>query len=152
MSPVWANAKDKHVKVKEYEEGHAFCPPRALVIGRTIVPAGRCYTLAVFRDNRGAFLAFMDPSVRIPSGRIERLDGSEGRKVKGYIFFLVPIRNSAQIARVPVNTIQLIRLREEDEEDEDEDNHDVHVRRSTLIVALPNLPIPNVSVTFVVTF
>jgi hypothetical protein len=152
MSPVWASDKDKHIRVKEYEEGHAFCPSRALVIGNTIVPAGRCYELAVLRDNRGAFLAFMDPSVRIPSGKIERLDSSEGRKARGHIFFLVPIQNTAQIALVPVNTIQLIRLREEDEEDEDEEEHAVHVSRSTLIVVLPNLPIPNVSVTFVVTF
>src|SRR5262249_37457099 len=121
-------------------------------IGNVIVPAGRCYKLAVLRDNRGAFLAFMEPSVRIPSGKIERLDSSEGRIARGRVFFLVPIRNTAQIALVPVNTIQLIRLHEEDEEDEDEDGHNARVRRSTLIVALPNLPVPNVSVTFVVTF
>jgi hypothetical protein len=152
MSPGWANAKDKHTKVKEYEEGHAFCPQRALVIRNVLVPAGRCYTLAVLRDNRGAFLAFMDPSVRIPAGRIERLDDSEGRRVKRSIFFLVPIQPTARIALIPVNTIQLIRLHEEDEEDEDEDAHNVQLRRSTLVVALPNLPVPNVSVTFVVTF
>jgi hypothetical protein len=152
MSPGWVHAKDKHTKVKDYEEGRAFCPPRALVIGNVLVPAGRCYTLAVLRDPRGAFLAFMDPSVQIPSGKIERLDDSEGRKVKRHIFFLVPIQPTARIALVPVNTIQLIRLHEEDEEDEDEDAHNVHLRRSTLIVALPNLPVPNVSVTFVVTF
>jgi hypothetical protein len=152
MSPGWANAKDKHIKVKEYEEGHAFCPPRALVIGNILVPAGRCYTLGVLRDNRGVFLAFMDPFVKIPSGKIERLDDSEGRKARRSVFFLVPIQPTARIALVPVNTIQLIRLHEEDEEDEDEDAHNVHLRRSTLIVALPNLPVPNVSVTFVVTF
>ncbi len=152
MSPAWANDKGKHLKIKEYEEGHAYCPARALAIGNVIVPAGRCYQLAVLRDTRGAFLAFMDPSVRIPSGRIERLDNSEGRRARGHIFFLVPIQRTAQIALVPVNTIQLIRLREEDEEDEDEDEHNAHVRRSTLIVAFPNLPVPNVSVTFVVTF
>ncbi len=159
MSPVWAYDKDKHGdkhrKVTEYEEGHAFCPSRALVIGNTIVPAGRCYQLAVLRDNRGAFLAFMDPSVRIPSGKIERLDSSEGRKARGHIFFLVPIRDTARIALIPVNTIQLIRMREEDEEDEDRDGDrdrdEGRASRSTLIVALPNLS-PNLSVTFVVTF
>ena len=90
MSPGWANAKDKHIKIKEYEEGHAFCPPRALVIGNVLVPAGRCYTLAVLRDTRGAFLAFMDPSVRIPSGKIERLDDSEGRRSGGPFSFSYP--------------------------------------------------------------
>jgi len=160
MSPAWAYDKDKHGdkhKVTEYEQGHAFCPSRALVIENTIVPAGRCYQLAVLRDNRGAFLAFMDPSVRIPSGKIERLDSSEGRRARGHIFFLVPIRDAARIAVIPVNTIQLIRMREEDEEDEDRDEgrhgdrDEGHASHSTLIVALPNVA-PNVSVTFVVTF
>jgi len=164
MSPIWAYAdKDKerhedrarHTKIKEYEEGRAFCPSRALVIGGTIVPAGRCYQVAVLRDHRGTFLAFMDPEVRIPHGKIKRLEGEEGRKIKTRIFFLVPIQRTAQIAVIPVNTIQLIRLREEDEdEDEDEDAHE-HDRRpthSTLVVALPNLPVPNVTVVIGVTF
>ncbi len=151
MSPVWASAKDKHVKVTEYEEGHTFCPSRPLVISNTLVPPGRCYQLAVLRDNRGAFLAFVDPAVRIHSGEVERLDSSDGRKVRGHILFLVPIQSTDQIALVPVNTIQLIRLREEDEEEED-DEHEVHISRSKLIVILPNAPIPNVSVVFVVTF
>lgn len=150
ISPVWANAKDKHVKVTEYEQGHAYCPQRTLVIGSTIVPAGRCYKLAVLRDNRGAFLAFMNPAIRLPSKGIERLNDSEGRKVRGQIFFLVPIQTTNQIALIPVNSIQLVRLREEDEENEDEDQ--VQVNRSKLIVGLPNLPIPNVTVTFVITF
>ncbi len=154
MPPVWASAKDKHVKVTEYEEGRAFCPSRALVIGNMLVPPGRCYQLALLRDTRGAFLAFVDPAVRIHSGEIERLDSSEGRKAKGHILFLVPILSTGQIALVPVNTIQLVRLREEDEEDEEEGDgeHAAHISRSKLIVILPNAPIPNVSVVFVVTF
>ncbi len=150
VSPVWANARDKHVRVTEYEQGHAYCPHRPLAIGNMIVPAGRCYKVAVLRDTRGAFLAFMDPAVRLPSGEIERLNSSEGRRVRGRIAFLVPIRSTSQIALIPVNTIQLIRLREEDEEDEDEDQ--VRVRRSTLIVGVPNVSVPNVAVTFVITF
>ncbi len=160
MSPVWAYAdKDKekhdnerHTKVKEYEEGRAYCPSRALVIGGTIVPAGRCYQVAVLRDHRGTFLAFMDPEVRIPHGKIKRLEGEEGRKIKTHIFFLVPIQRTAQIAVIPVNTIQLIRLREEDEEDEDEHEYDRHAGHSTLVVAFPNLPVPNVTVVIGVTF
>lgn len=150
MSPVRASAKNRHVKVTEYAEGHAYCPNRALVIGNMIVPGGRCYRLAVLRDNRGAFLAFLDPAVRLHSGEIERLDSSDGRTVWGHIVLLVPMQSTSQIALIPVNTIQLIRLREEDEEDEDEDEG--HVSRSRLIVVLPNSPIPNLSVTFVVTF
>lgn len=155
MSPSRASA-DRHVKITDYEEGHAYCPRRAVVIGAMIVPAGRCYQLWVLRDRRGAFLAFMDPRVRLRAGRIERLDNEEGRQVRGHILFLVPMQNSPQLVLVPVNTIQLIRLREEDEENNQEgdqgDEGDRHVTHSKLIVMLPSMPVPNIAVTIVATF
>ncbi len=150
LSPAWANAGDKHVRTSEYEEGHAYCPQRPMAMGHVVVPAGRCYTLAVLRNERGAFLAFMDPAVRLRSGGVERLTSWEGRRAWDRILFLVPIPSNTRIALIPVNTIQLIRLREEDEEDEDEDQP--RVRRSTLIVAVPNVAVSNVAVTFVITF
>lgn len=150
FSPVWAKAGDRHVRVSEYEEGHAYCPHRPIAIGNVVVPRGRCYELAVLRDHRGAFLAFMDPDVRLPSREVRRLDSSEGRRASGLIAFLVPIQSTSRIALIPVNTIQLIRLREEDEEDEDEDQPRIH--RSTLIVAVPTSTVSNVAVTFVITF
>jgi hypothetical protein len=156
MSPVAVNAKDKHVKVTEYEQGQSFCPHRPLTVGNMVVPPGRCYKLAILRDNRGAFLAFMDPSASLHSGEVEHLDSSQGRTVRGHIFFLVPMQSTSQIALIPVNTIQLIRAREEDEEG-GENNHDgeegeEHTSHSRLIVVLPNSPVPNLSVTFTVTF
>jgi hypothetical protein len=141
----------KHVKVSEYDEGHAYCPPRNVIIGNMAVRGGRCYQVAVVRNTRGAFLAFLDPTVRIPVGRLEYLDGDEGRGIRGHILYLVPMPMTNQLVLVPVNTIQLIRLREEDEEDEDED-HNEHIRRGNLVVIVPNAPTPNVSVTIVVTF
>jgi hypothetical protein len=48
---------------------------------------------------------------------------------------------------IPVNTIQLIRMRQEDE-----DEGDRRPAHSTLVVAFPNLPVPNVTVAIGVTF
>ena len=149
--PSAASGDKKHVRVSEYGEGHAYCPPRNVVIGNMAVQGGRCYQVAVVRNTRGAFLAFLDPAVRIPVGRLENLDSDEGRGLRGHIIFLVPLQMTSQLVLVPVNTLQLIRLREEDEEDEDED-HGERIRRGNLVVLVPNAPTPNVSVTIVVTF
>ena len=56
---------------------------------------------------------------------------------------------TSQLVLVPVNTIQLIRLREEDEGDED---HRDHTGRGNLVVIVPQASTPNVSVTIMVTF
>ncbi len=150
--PALADSKgSKHIEVREFREGHAFCPSRALVIRNVAVRGGQCYVLAVLRSTRGAFLAFMDAAVRIPPGELVRLDTSSGQKIRSRIVFLVPIQTTPQILVIPVNTIQLVRLREEDEEDEDEDEQ-VRVLASRLIVILTSSPLPNVIVTFVVRF
>jgi hypothetical protein len=150
MSPALASA-DKHVKVSEYGEGRAYCPPRNAVIANMAIRGGRCYQVGVVRNARGAFLAFLDPTVRIPHDRLEHLDGEEGRRIRSHIIYLVPMPMTSQLVLVPVNTFQLIRMREEDEEDEDE-NHVEHIRRGNLVVFVPQAPTPNVSVTIVVTF
>lgn len=152
LSPAWARADgkdDKHGRVSEYAEGNAYCPRRPMGIGNVIVPAGRCYTLAVFRNERGAYLAFLDPAVRLHKHKAERLAGWEGRRAWNQILFLVPIPNGARVALIPMNTIQLIRLREEDA-DEDEDQP--RARRSALVVVVPASTMPNISATFVITF
>jgi hypothetical protein len=152
LSPVWARADgkdDKRVRISEYAEGNAYCPRRPMGIGTVIVPAGRCYTLAVFRNERGAYLAFLDPTVRLHRHEAEHLTGWEGRRAWNQILFLVPIPSGARIALIPMNTIQLIRLREEDADD-DEDQP--RARRSALVVVVPASTMPNVSVTFVITF
>jgi len=152
VSPVWARAdgkNDKRVRVSEYEEGNAYCPRRPMGIGHVIVPAGRCYALAVFRNERGAYLAFLDPTGRLRKHEAERLSGLEGRRAWNQILFLVPIPSNARIALIPMNTIQLIRLREEDADD-DEDRP--RAQRSALVVVVPASTMPNVSATFVITF
>ncbi len=148
-SPALASGQKKHVRVSVYDEGHAYCPPRNFVIGNLAVPGGRCYQVAVVRNTRGAFLAFLDPRVVIPADRLERLDSDEGRSIRRHIFFLVPLPMTSQLVLLPVNTLQLIRLQEEDEEDEDDNEH---IRRGNLVVFVPHAPTPNVSVTIVVTF
>jgi hypothetical protein len=156
FSPMMAHGdgKDdkhgKHVRVSEYAEGNAYCPRRPMTIGAVVVPAGRCYTLAMLRNQHGAYLAFLDPAIRLRRDRVARLTDWEGRHAWGGVLFLVPIPGNAQIALIPVNTIQLIRLRQEDDEDDDEDRP--QVRRSTLVVVAPASITPNVSVTFVITF
>ena len=148
-SPVLASGQKKHVRVSVYDEGHAYCPPRNFVIGNLAVPGGRCYQVAVVRNTRGAFLAFLDPGVVIPGDRLEQLNSDEGRGIKRHIIFLVPLPMTSQLVLIPVNTVQFIRLQEEDEEDEDDSEH---IRRGNLVVFVPHAPTPNVSVTIVVTF
>jgi hypothetical protein len=154
-SPVWADSK--RVRHLEVGEGQRFCPQRTLVLSGTAVRGGRCYVLAALRDRRGAFIAFLDPSVRIPGRRAIRLDSEEGRKARGRILLLVPMSSNARVVLIPVNTIQLIRLREDDEEDEDEQEEiegDRHPRvvSSSLTIILTTSPTPNTLVTFVINF
>lgn len=152
-SPVWADSK--RVKRYEVEEGQRFCPQRTLVLGGVAVREGRCYVLAALRDRRGAFLVFMDPSVRIPQRRVVSLDSEEGRKVRGRMIYLVPVPANSRIALIPVNTIQLIKLREDDEEDDEEDEAGEHHKRvvsSSLTIVLTTSPTPNTLITFVINF
>ncbi len=152
LSPAWTRADgkgDKRVRVSEYAEGNAYCPRRPIVIGNVYVPTGRCYTLAVFRNERGAFLAFLDPAVRLHKHEAEGLAGWEGRRAWNQILFVLPIPNGVRTGLIPMNTIQLIRLREEDA-DEDEDQP--RAQRSALVVLIPASTMPNVSATFVITF
>ena len=152
LSPAWARADgkgDKHRRISEYAEGNAYCPRRAIAIGNVVVPAGRCYMLAVFRNGRGAYLAFLNPAVRLHRREAEGLAGWEGRRAWNQILFLVPIPSGAKIALIPMNTIQLIRLREEDEDDDDDRPV---AGRSALVVVVPASTMPSVSATFVITF
>ncbi len=94
------------------EQGRTFCPSTALVYGGIVIRPGRCYALAVLRDTRGTFLAFAEPGIRIPPGQRVRLNTPAGAKLRGRIFYLVPLRATA--AFVPVNAVQLIPVRVDD--------------------------------------
>jgi hypothetical protein len=96
-----------------YEPGQQFCPARVLVVGKVVVQPGRCYTLLVLRDNRGTFLVFASPEAKIPPGQLVRLTTPAGAKLRGHIFYLVPIVPT--VAIVPVGTVTSITVRSEDE-------------------------------------
>lgn len=102
----------KPLKVKSYKAGDLFCPAGVLVFGNIVVQKGRCYVLFVLRDGRGTFLAFAAPDAKIPPGQIVRLSTPAGAKLKGRIFYLVPIRTTAVL--VPMNSVTLIAIREDD--------------------------------------
>src|SRR5688572_2858046 len=112
---VSAGPKSKGVKppkVKVHSAGELFCPTNALVYRGVIISSGRCYLVYALRDNRGTFLAFADPNTKIPRGQIVRLNTPAGAKVKGRIFYLVPVQTTAVV--MPANSIMLVGIRAED--------------------------------------
>ena len=134
LSIAAADPREKPHKVKYYGVGEVFCPSAALVYGSVIIQSGRCYTLFVLRETTGTFLAFGPPGrPMIPPGQLVRLSTPAGAKVKGRIFYLVPIQTTTVL--VPVNTITLVGVRAED-------------FGPRLNVVLVGVPAPNVVVVF----
>lgn len=102
----------KPLKVKVHAAGELFCPTNVLVYGNVVISTGRCYLVYVLRDSRGTFLAFAAPNAKIPPGQIVRMSTPAGAKVKGRIFYLVPIQTTAVV--VPMSSIMLVAVRAED--------------------------------------
>ncbi len=65
----------------------------------------------VLREQRGTFFAFAAADARIPPGQIVRLSTPAGAKLKGRIFYLVPIRT---VTTLPLNSMTLVAVRVED--------------------------------------
>jgi len=120
-------------KVKSLGAGELFCPSHVLVVSNIVIQSGRCYVLFVLRDTQGTFLAFAPREARIPPGQLVRLTTPAGAKLRGRIFYLVPIVTTVTI--VPVNTVTLIATRVED----------FGPRLSLTIIGTPN---PNLTVIF----
>jgi hypothetical protein len=99
------------VKVKIHKKGEVFCPAAAMVVGAVIVRPGRCYVVAIVRDRRGSFLAFLPRDAKIPPGQLVRLNTRAGAKIKAKIVYLVPVHT---VAAVPVDGLSLVGLRVED--------------------------------------
>ncbi len=126
--------KAKPLKVKLYNQGEVYCPSAALVYGSVIIQPGRCYTLFVLREASGTFLAFGPPGPpMIPPGQLVRLSTPAGAKVRGRVFYLIPIQTTAVL--VPVNTVTLVTTRVED-------------FGPRLNIILVGVPAPNVIVVF----
>ncbi|HXF82398.1 MAG TPA: hypothetical protein VNN19_06580 [bacterium] len=127
----------KPLKIKVHAQGQAFCPSAALVFGNIVIASGRCYTVYVLRDARGTFLAFAAADAKIPPGQLVRLNTPAGAKLKGRIFYLVPLQTTAVV--VPMNAIMLVAFRAED-------------YGPSMTLVLTGTPAPNLSVTFAVRF
>lgn len=146
-----------HKRPKHYKKGQIYCPSRVLVVGNVVVQSGRCYVLAVVRDGSGTFLAFVNPKVKVPARRV-RLDSDRGRKIKAQIIYLVPIQATGFAAvSIPLNTIQLVQIQERhehDDDDDDEDDEDDNRKKGKekVVLVISGVPIPNLTVTFVVRF
>ena len=137
-------------KAKAYKEGQVYCTAGALVMGPVVIQGGRCYLLGVYRDTRGTFLAFINPAVLVTPGQLIRLDSSAGHRLRAQIVYLVPIHMSGLVvAPIPVNTIQLVAIREEHRHDDDDDG-DPRSDRTVLVIA--GMPTPELSVTFILRF
>lgn len=141
---------------RDYNKGQVYCPSRALVVGNVVVPSGRCYILAVVRDGRGTFLAFLHPRAKVPDHPV-RLDSGEGRKIQAQIVYLVPVQAGLAVVTIPLNTIQLVRIQERhehDDEDDDDDEQDADgkIKTEKVVLVITGVPVPNLTVTFVVRF
>ncbi len=106
------NKPARPAKVKSYKAGDQFCPSAALVVGNIVIQSGRCYVLFVLRDEHGTFLAFAHPAAKIPPGLLVRLNTPAGPKLKGRIFYLVPIKTTSAI--VPMHSAMMIAVKTED--------------------------------------
>ncbi len=133
VSTAEAGPKGGQGKVAVVEQGRVFCPSATLVFRNLIIPRGQCSVLSVLRNTQGTFLAFIDPRAEIPRGQLVRLTTPAGVKLKGRIFFLVPIQTT--VALVPVNTIALVPVRIED----------FGPRLSITVISQPS---PNVTIIF----
>lgn len=123
----------KPAKVKAYAQGQVFCPTSALVVGNIVIQPGRCYVVYVLRDSRGTFLAFGPPGSFIPPGQLVRLNTPAGAKLKGRIFYLVPISTTTTV--IPMNTVTLATFKTADVGPQ-------------LTFTLTSPSMPNLSVTF----
>jgi hypothetical protein len=149
-APVWADKGSK-----DFEKGQAFCPAHVLVVGGTLIQSGRCYVLAVLRNDHGTFLAFLNPSVERSRGPI-RLNGEDGQRVSTKVIYLVPIGAAGiSVAVIPVNTVQLVGIHEEDRHEEEGENNNGQYGNEgqgndRVVLVVTGIPIPNLAVTFIV--
>lgn len=91
-------------------QGEAFCFDRALVFGSVVIPGGRCYTFYLVRTSGGSHLGFGPPGPpMIPPGQLVRLRTPAGAKLKGRLFYLIPLPVAVTI--IPVDAIRFVQAR-----------------------------------------
>jgi len=121
--------------VTTLKKGQAFCPSSALIFGSIVIQPGRCYILLTLRNSQGTFLAFAAPDTKIPPGQLVRINTPAGAKLRGRIFYLVPIRTNLEL--VPVNSVTVVAAHVEDSGPQ-------------LSITLVDTPLPNLPVLFAV--
>jgi hypothetical protein len=106
--PGTAKGPGKDVKImKITKAGDAYCFAGALVFGSVVIAGGRCYTFYLFRTPGGLFLGFGPPGPpMIPPGQLVRMGTPAGQKLKGRLFYTVPVSTSVTI--IAVDTIQFV--------------------------------------------
>lgn len=97
-------------EIMSRKAGQAFCPSVPLAYRTVVVAAGKCYLIAVARDSRGMFLAFVPEDTKIKPGLV-RLDTRDGLALKARLV-LVPIAMYKILA--PMNTLTLVSTEIED--------------------------------------
>jgi len=128
-----AEAKPKGRRAKLYRAGEVFCTSHALVWGTgSVVIRDRCYVIGLLRSRDGTFLAFLDPAAPVPPGQLVRLNTPAGAKLRGRIFYLVPVQT---VVAVPLDTLVVVPMRVEEDEG-----------RVTVILTGPRAP--NLTVVF----
>ncbi len=91
-------------------QGDAFCFDRAMSLGNVVVAGGRCYTFYLVRTLDGSFLAFGPPGPpMIPPGQIVRLGTPAGAKLKGRLFYTVPLPRP--ITTIAVGSMRFVNVR-----------------------------------------
>jgi hypothetical protein len=105
LQAVWAEPPGGDL-VRRHPRGQGTCFTRAVVLAYVIIRPG-CYTFYVLRTPSGAFLAFGPPGPHlIPPGQLVRLSTPAGAKVRGRLFYLVPVPVTA--VGIPVDTVQVM--------------------------------------------
>jgi hypothetical protein len=119
--------------VTPLQKGQAFCPSSALVFHSIIIKPGRCYVLLTLRNSQGTFLVFAAPDIMIPSGQLVRMNTPAGAKLRGRIFYLVPIQTDAEL--IPMDTVAVVAVHVEDSGPQ-------------LSITVVDTPVPNLAVIF----
>ncbi|MDQ7840345.1 MAG: hypothetical protein RDU83_04870 [bacterium] len=110
-----ARPKPPEVQVKPKagvvrRQGDAYCFDRPMSLGNVVIAGGRCYTFYLLRNSGGSFLAFGPPGPRmIPPGQLVRMGTPAGAKLKGRLFYTVPLPRP--VTTIPVGAIRFANVR-----------------------------------------
>jgi hypothetical protein len=93
--------------------GQAFCPSRALVIGKVVMPPQQCFAIFLMRTGQGAFLGFAPAGLFfVPFGQTIGLGTPLGVRMRARMLLLLPV--AVPIFLVPFNTIRVEEFQVED--------------------------------------